>query len=144
MHLTFRKCLNMLKFQHSLGSCSDKFVLMKKKEWRQPFSQFAVCLSSWITRNFQWFLQRTDYFVQTSYKLIFRITFFTYGNIFFTFLFLKALSIRRSLVTTLMMLFLQLELHSLSHWGTLKTAAPDFVLELEHPKLEELTPFITI
>ena len=36
----------MLKFQHSLGSCSDKFVLMKKKEWRQPFSQFAVCLSS--------------------------------------------------------------------------------------------------
>ena len=134
----------MLKFQQSLGSCLEKFVLMKKKEWRQPFSQFVVCPSSWITRNFQWFLQRTDYFIYTSYKLIFRIKFLTDKNIFFMFLSLKALSIRQFLVTTLMMLFLQLELQSLSHWGTLKMVAPEFVLELEQSKLEELTPTIAI
>ena len=58
---------------------------MKKQEWRQPFSQFVVCLFPWITRNFQWFLQkqRTNNFVHTSYKLIFRIMLFTDENIFF-------------------------------------------------------------
>ena len=43
-----------------------------------------------------------------------------------------------------MMLFLQLQLHSSSPWGTLKIATPDFLLELEQPKIEQLAPTIAI
>ena len=57
---------------------------------------------------------------------------------------LKALSITLSVVATLIMLFLRLELHSSSPCGTLKIATPDFLLELEQPKIEQLAPTVAI
>ena len=65
---------------------------------------------------------------------------FTNENIFFLILSLMASSITRSLVTTLMMLFLQLELHTSPPRGTFKIVTTDFVLELEQPKIEQLAP----
>ena len=68
---------------------------------------------------------------------------FTDGNIFFVILSLKALSIRQSLVKTLLF-FLLVELHSSSPCSTLKLATPDFLLELEHTKIEQLPPTTAI
>ena len=42
------------------------------------------------------------------------------------------------------MLFLQLELHSSSPRGILKIATPDFLLEPEQPKIEQLAPTIAV
>ena len=64
---------------------------------------------------------------------------FTDENIFFVILSLKALSITQFLVKTLL-----LELHSSSPCSTLKLATSDFLLELEHTKIEQLPPTTAI
>ena len=136
MLLIFRKrhlCIVLITFLTFCQILGSLFLQNRSDEEGKSFKAlflktFSLDVSLNYDKLYKRFLQkqRSDFFIYAFYKLIFRIMSIIEEDIFFWF--------------SPSVSFLQLEFHSSSPWGTLKTETPIFLLELEQQKIKQFAP----